>query len=110
MSEQAPETTPAAAPPAAGEPGPITRLAEKFHLGGELHAAEHVVATVATDVQTLAGHHSAIFAVVAEMLHLVEVLDPADAPAIAAAEALLPKLFAMAASAAAAGSVSLKAS
>jgi hypothetical protein len=105
MSEQVAE-----AAPGATQAGPLSRLVERVEARFEpgISAAEHVAAMVAGDVKAIAKNHAGLFSVVADALQLIEFIDPADAAAIKAAEALVTKLFTMAGNAAAVGQASLK--
>jgi hypothetical protein len=104
MTEQT--TTPAAPE---DQPGPLTRLVEKFenHAAPEVHAAETAVGAIAADVKAaLLDHTSTALTVAGELGALAKLVDPADAPLVAAVEALLPKVLSMAVNA---GNLALKA-
>jgi hypothetical protein len=95
MTETSPE--PASPPPAAG--GPLTR-AENWFRGHAGHA-EADAAAFAADVSTaLRDHAGTVFDVAGDVVQLAKLADPADAPLFAALDALVPKVLAMAESAA----------
>ena len=102
MTESAPES-----PLEGTEPGFFTRAAERI-----LPHAEHAEAEaghIAADISAgLRDHATTVFAVSSGILDILRMLDPADAPLIAAAEALEPKVYAMAEKVAALASAALK--
>lgn len=83
--------------PAAGT-GFFTRMEEKILPHAEHLEADvaHVIADAGTAIQDHAG---TVYDVSGDVLALLRMIDPADAPLAAAAEALLPKVFAMVAKA-----------
>jgi hypothetical protein len=92
--EQSPEpgTKEAVEPPEGG--GFFTRLEDRFVPHAE--HAEADVSTWAADVSTaLRDHAGTVFDVSGDLMSLVKLIDPADAPLFAAAEALVPKVYAM---------------
>ena len=102
-----PEQPASPAAPAAPQPGFFTREAERL-----LPRAEHAEADaghLAADVKAaLQDHAGQVFDVAGDALQLLSLIDPADAALAAAAEALLPKVLAMAERAAALASATLK--
>lgn len=102
-----PEQPASPAAPAAPQPGFFTREAERL-----LPRAEHAEADaghLAADVKAaLQDHAGQVFDVAGDALQLLKLIDPADAALAAAAEALLPKVLAMAERAAALASATLK--
>ncbi len=105
MTEPAPESPPEPAPPAAE--GPLGHAADWFrsHAGHAEAEAGHIAADIATGLREHAG---IAFEVSSGILGILRMLDPADAPLIAAAEALEPKVYAMAEKAAALAAAALK--
>ena len=105
MTEPAPESPPEPAPPAAE--GPLGHAADWFRSqAGHAEAeAGHIAADIATGLREHAG---IAFEVSSGILGILRMLDPADAPLIAAAEALEPKVYAMAEKAAALAAAALK--
>ena len=100
MSETDPETN----PPAQDDGGFFIKAAE--HLLPHLEHAEADAGRIAADVSAaLREHAGTVFDVSSGILGM---LDPADAPLIAAAEALEPKVYAMAEKAAALAAAALK--
>ena len=91
MSEQ-PAAQPPAAPAKPGEPGFFTRLEDKILPKAEADAAK-VAASLASALQDRSGE---ALDVAGDFLALVKLIDPADAPLATAAQALLPKMIAMA--------------
>jgi hypothetical protein len=101
MSEN---TAPEPAAPAQGEPGFFERAVEKV-----LPHAEVKAPSITGDVKgALTGHASSVFDVAGDLLALTRIIDPADAAAVLAVEALVPKVLAMAANAAGLASAALK--
>lgn len=102
-----PEQPASPAAPAAPQPGFFTREAERL-----LPRAEHAEADaghLAADVKAaLQDHAGTVFDVAGDCVQLLKLIDPADAALAAAAEALLPKVLAMAERAAALASATLK--
>jgi hypothetical protein len=81
-------------PATADPPGFFTREAERF-LPGVRHA-EAEAGRIAGDVSTaLQDHAGTVFDVAGDVFGVLKLIDPADAPLIAAAEALVPKVLAM---------------
>ena len=104
MSETA---VPEAAPPAQGEPGFFERQIERVLPRAE--AAEGEVAHIAADVKAaLQDHASTVFDVSGDLMALLKLVDPADAPLAAAVQALVPKVLTMAGTAASLASAALK--
>ena len=94
-------------PAVVNPPGFFTREAERL-LPGARHAeadAGHLAADVKAALQDHAGQ---VFDVAGDCGQLLRLIDPADAALAAAAEALLPKVLAMAERAAALASATLK--
>jgi hypothetical protein len=85
-------------------PGPIERFEERIAGHAEAEAAD-LSAALKT---TLQDHAGAVLDVSADFLKIVAVLDPADATATAAMSALVPRVLAMASSAAQLASTALK--
>lgn len=83
-------------PPAA--PGFFTRAEEKIlpHFEHAEADAAGFIASAGTDIQDHAG---TVYEVAAGIFGVVKLIDPADAPLAAAAEALVPKVLAMVAKA-----------
>lgn len=93
------------------QPAPPAAPAEGF-FGRAERAVEHVLphpaavvledaARIATEVAAAVKDHAGVvFDVAGDVLAVLKVVDPADAPAIAAAQVLVPKVLAMAESAA----------
>ena len=107
MTETAPESPPEPAPPA--PEGPLGHAADWFRSrAGHAEAeAGHVAADVSAVLQDHAG---VVFSFADGFLSMVKMIDPADAPLIAAAQALVPKVYAMAEKAAALAAAALKGS
>ena len=107
MTSQAPEP---ATPVPAAEPDQGGFFTREF--GKILPRAEHAEADaghLAADVKAaLQDHAGQVFDVAGDALQLLKLIDPADAALAAAAEALLPKVLAMAERAAALASATLK--
>jgi hypothetical protein len=92
MSEPSPESPPEPAPPAAE--GPLGHMTDWFHA----HAghAEAEAGHIAADVNAaLRDHAGTVFDVAGDFFAVLNLIDPADAPLVAAAEALLPKVLQM---------------
>ena len=92
MSEPSPESPPEPAPPAAD--GPLGHMTDWFHA----HAghAEAEAGHIAADVNAaLRDHAGTVFDVAGDFFAVLNLIDPADAPLVAAAEALLPKVLQM---------------
>ena len=89
MTETAPES-----PPEPAEPGFFTRTAE--HLLPHLEHGEAEAGHIAADVNAaLRAHAATVYRAAAGVFDVLELIDPADAPLVAAAETLLPKVYAM---------------
>jgi hypothetical protein len=89
MSEPVPES-----PPEPAEPGFFTRTAE--HLLPHLEHGEAEAGHIAADVNAaLRDHAGVVFDVAGDFFAVLKLIDPADAPLAAAAEALLPKVLQM---------------
>ena len=86
-----PAPVPTAPPAAPAKPGPLSEVASWFHRG-ETDAAK--IAASATAMLT--DHAGQALDVGGDFLALLKLIDPADAPLIAAAQALLPKVIMMA--------------
>jgi hypothetical protein len=107
VSEPMPESPPEPANPPAE--GPIGHLDGWFHAHGAHAEAE--AGHIATDIATGLREHAAVaFRVSSEILDILGMIDPADAPLIAAAQALEPKVYAMAERAASLAAAALKGS
>jgi len=110
MSEQAPETV-ASGTEGAHELGPLARLTERItgHAEAIVHEAEAKAATLADDLKAaVQSHASSVFDVAGDLLKALAVIDPADATAMSAISALVPKVLAMAGSAAQVASTVLR--
>ena len=92
MSETAPEPPAAPAPPAAE--GPLGHAADWFRArAGHVEAeAGHIAADVNA---ALRDHAGTVYDVAGDFFAVLKLIDPADAPLVAAAEALLPKVLQM---------------
>jgi hypothetical protein len=95
------------APPATGaepaQPGPLSRLVERFEGRAEpvIEHAEAALAGASDDVKTeLTGHASALYDFTGDFLDAIGIIDPADEAsfktAAAAFQALVPKAVAVA--------------
>jgi hypothetical protein len=92
VSEPMPESPPEPANPPAE--GPIEHVADWFHNHGAHAEAE--AGHIAADVNAaLRDHAGVVFDVAGDFFAVLKLIDPADAPLIAAAEALLPKVLTM---------------
>jgi hypothetical protein len=85
-----PQAAPPAAPAHPAETGFFGRAVE--HIEAALPRAEHDTAALAAAVH---AHAPAVFSVAGDLLPLLGAIDPANAAAVATAEALLPKVLAM---------------
>ena len=103
MSETDPETN----PPAQDDGGFFIKAAE--HLLPHLEHAEADAGRIAADVSAaLREHAGTVFNVSSGILGMLKMIDPADASLFAAAQALEPKVYAMAEKAAALAAAALK--
>jgi len=87
MDTNEPQAVPPAATPAEGFFG---RAVE--HIEHALPRAGHDTAELAAAIH---AHAPAVFSVAGDLLPLLAAIDPANAAAVATAEALLPKVLAM---------------
>jgi hypothetical protein len=86
--------------------GPIEHVTDWFRAHVEAGAGN-----VAADVSAaLRDHAQGVFEVSSGILSVLKMIDPADAPLITAAQALEPKIYAMAERAAALAAAALKGS
>jgi hypothetical protein len=100
---QAPQAAPPA-PPAAQQPGIITRLEERFlpHAEAALRDAEaDGLKLTAGFSGALQAHSGTVFSIAGEVTSLLELVDPADDAVVKALASLLPKVYSAAGSAAA---------
>lgn len=110
MTTPAPAPAPAAPPAAPSSPGgPIAKA--EAGLGRLLHRAEADAAPAITRLASAARDHAGlVFSVAADAGDVIKLIDPADSAAVAAGEAFLEKIWAMAESGAQIASVALAAS
>ncbi len=106
MTDQTPVIDPG--PAVADPPGFFTREAQRFLPRAEHAEAEagHIAAEVQAAIQDHAG---TVFDVAGDGVALLKLIDPGDAVLASAAAAFLPKLLAMAESAARVAGAALKA-
>ncbi|MGH3201732.1 MAG: hypothetical protein ACRDP5_06725 [Streptosporangiaceae bacterium] len=85
--------------PAQPGPGPLGRLVERIEgkAGPEIQHLEGDVAHVTADVAGfLTDHASTVYGFAGDFLDAIKLIDPADAAALAAFQALVPRAIALA--------------
>ena len=105
MTETSQAAVPAPAAPAA--PGYFERLEDKI-LPHARHAEADVSSWAADIRAALQDHAGSVFDVAGDVVQLAKLADPADASLFAALDALVPKVLAMAESAARIAGAALK--
>jgi hypothetical protein len=107
MTETPAQPAQSAPPAAAAAPGYFERIEDKI-LPHARHAEADVSSWAADIRAALQDHAGSVFDVAGDVVQLAKLADPADASLFAALDALVPKVLAMAESAARIAGAALK--